>query len=60
MDRPQFLSCPHCGGLVINYKKVQPITDQQVTITQECESCGHEWEDTFWVERSTNLEDDNA
>ena len=43
---------------MINYKKVQPITDQQVTITQECESCGHEWEDTFWVERRTDLEDD--
>ena len=57
MDKPQFLPCPVCSSSVIDYKKVQPITDQQVVITQKCEACGHQWEDTFWVERSTNLEE---
>ena len=57
MDRPQFLPCPVCSGTVIDYQRVEPITDQQVVISQKCEACGHEWDDTFWVERSTHLED---
>lgn len=57
MDKPQFLCCPVCGSMVIDYTRVQPITDQQVVISQKCKACGHAWEDTFWVERSTNLEE---
>ena len=58
MDRPQFLPCPVCSSMVIDYTRVKPITEQQIVITQKCEACGHQWDDTFWVERSTNLEED--
>ena len=54
MDRAQFLPCPVCSSLVIDYTRVQPITDQQVVITQKCEACGHQWDDIFLVERTTN------